>query len=331
MTTDTLTSANNNWTCPAWVRTIQIEAWGAGGGGAGANNNTTGAAGGGGGAYARSNVAVIPGTVYTVSIPVGGAGGGNNANGTAGGNTNFNNNQIKAVGGGGGLRGAGNGGAGGLNNACVGDVAYSGGAGYTVAANTKPGGGGGAAGGNAAAGNNSVGQAGATGAGSGGSGGNGGNNNTVGNNGVLPGGGGGGGGNRTSGTKTGGTGGAGQIIVTYTAAVPIVLSASGNIAANAATATTALMTAPANKTSGNNFQAGLISDDTNPLTAIDLAADKYTELEWSIKAVGGIAANGDVYLLRVSANGTPLTTYTVTPQWTIGSVFSGKVSTCYFG
>ena len=55
------------------------------------------------------------------------------------------------------------------------------------------------------------------------------------------------------------------------------LTNSANIYANAATNTTGQLTAPANKTS-NNFQAGKISDDTNPLPSLDLGANAYTEL-----------------------------------------------------
>jgi hypothetical protein len=99
----------------------------------------------------------------------------------------------------------------------------------------------------------------------------------------------------------------------------ILLGSSANISSGGATATTAQLTAPSGKSSGTDFQAGEISDDTNALPALDLASDKYTELEWCITAVSGVAANGDVYQFRVTINGTAIDTYTVTPQWTIGT------------
>lgn len=110
------------------------------------------------------------------------------------------------------------------------------------------------------------------------------------------------------------------------------LIASDYIDAAAATATTAQLTAPSSKTSGTDFQAGLISDDTNPLPSIDLANNKYTELEWAIEVVGGVAQEDDIYQFRVTVGGVPLDTYTVTPQITVGIgqvdlVLSDSVST----
>ena len=62
---------------PAGVNSLEIEVWGAGASGGGRTTNGTGG-GGGGGAYSRSEINVVPGTVYTVSV---GAGGLSNANG----------------------------------------------------------------------------------------------------------------------------------------------------------------------------------------------------------------------------------------------------------
>ena len=50
--------------------------------------------------------------------------------------------------------------------------------------------------------------------------------------------------------------------------------------------------------------------------AVDIADNYYTELEWCLIATDA-AQYGDVYQFRVTANGVILTTYTVTPQWTI--------------
>lgn len=97
------------------------------------------------------------------------------------------------------------------------------------------------------------------------------------------------------------------------------LATSANIAAGGGTATTAQLTAPAGKTSGADFQAGLISDDTNPLPSLNLASGKYTELEWCLQAISTVAIEG-TYQFRVTRNGAAFDTYTVTPQWTLPEV-----------
>lgn len=95
----------------------------------------------------------------------------------------------------------------------------------------------------------------------------------------------------------------------------VLLSLSNNIAASAATATTAQLTAPSGKTS-SNFQAGKISDDTNPLPSIDLDENRYTELEFSL-ITGGNLASGDEVEFRITNNGTVIDSYTVTPKITV--------------
>lgn len=82
--------------------------------------------------------------------------------------------------------------------------------------------------------------------------------------------------------------------------------------------TTARLTAPAGKTSGSDFQSGIISEATNPLTSLDLGSGKYTELEWCFQATAE-AVNAAVYEFRVTYNGVALDTYTVTPTMTIGT------------
>ncbi|MEI6077632.1 MAG: Ig-like domain repeat protein, partial [Verrucomicrobiota bacterium] len=84
---------NTNWTCPANVYSLQVEAYGGGGasGNAGsANYECTG--GGAGGSYVRYTVNVTPGTVYNLTV---GSGGATNAvaggNGGAGGSSYFGN------------------------------------------------------------------------------------------------------------------------------------------------------------------------------------------------------------------------------------------------
>ena len=112
--------------------------------------------------------------------------------------------------------------------------------------------------------------------------------------------------------------------ITLQRPVAFTLSASSNIAASGA-ATTAQLTAPSGKTTGD-FVAGRIQDDENPSDAVDAAADEYTEYEWSIEATTD-AIDGAVYDFRiVLSDGTVLDTYTVTPQWTITSVTNQDVS-----
>jgi hypothetical protein len=96
----------------------------------------------------------------------------------------------------------------------------------------------------------------------------------------------------------------------------VTLRLSSNIAAAAATDTTYQLSAPSGKSS-SDFQAGKISDDTNPITT-DLASGKYTELEWSCKTALGLA-DGDEIEFRITNAGTVIDTYTVTPKITIGA------------
>lgn len=82
--------------------------------------------------------------------------------------------------------------------------------------------------------------------------------------------------------------------------------------------TTAQLTQPGNHT----FQAGKMGETSNPLPAIDLDTDRYTELEWCIKADEN-TVDGEVYEFRVTIAGTPLDTYLYTPRWTIGTTGAG--------
>jgi hypothetical protein len=81
------------------------------------------------------------------------------------------------------------------------------------------------------------------------------------------------------------------------------LKASANIAAAAATATTAQLTAPASKDFGwFDSGVGRISDDTNPITGVDMGADLYTAFEWCLEAVSGVNDTG-TYEFRLSLDG----------------------------
>ena len=65
------------------------------------------------------------------------------------------------------------------------------------------------------------------------------------------------------------------------------------------------------------FNPGYISDDTNSLPSLSITPNGYTELEWNFIATS-TAVDGDVYDFRVTKNGTPLDTYSKSPNLTIG-------------
>lgn len=109
-----------------------------------------------------------------------------------------------------------------------------------------------------------------------------------------------------------------QTILIPPTAVAVELEASANIAGSAATSTTAQLTAPSGKTTGD-FVAGRISDDTNPLPSLNITTDDYLEAEWSIDVLASVVVAADVIDFRVTDAGTPLDTYTETPSWTIAA------------
>ncbi|MEI6821055.1 MAG: LamG-like jellyroll fold domain-containing protein, partial [Bacteroidota bacterium] len=89
-TTTGFYSATGTWICPAGVTSVNVYLWGGGGGGGswGGGIPTTYANGGGGGGGACSvntNVTVVPGTSYTVTVGSGGAAGSGTAAGATGG------------------------------------------------------------------------------------------------------------------------------------------------------------------------------------------------------------------------------------------------------
>ena len=341
MGTQTYTSGSGNWTCPAGVTLVTVELWGGGGQG-GCSSSTTYSAGGGGGGEYRKHVLAVSAGDYAYVCGAGGstAAVGDN-DGQDGANSTFNSTSVIAVGGKGGkkssVRTGGLAGTGGTGTAAN----YDGGAGYTgVGTSNAKGGGGGGSGGTANTGNTATSQTAAAAVTNGGIGGTGGGNHL---DGVAPvsgpGGGGGGAGHITGTTNTkGGAGYSGKCkltwvdtsnipvttetlsfaeVVTVTPSAFVRLLLSDNIAASAATHTTAQLTAPAGKTSGADFQEGHISDDTNPITT-DLDSGKYTELEWSIKTAAGLGT-GDEIEFRITNTGADTLTLTVVPKITIGA------------
>lgn len=199
------------WTAPAGITAVTVEVWGGGGKG-GMRNSNGGGGGGGGGAYSmKTNIAVTPNNSYTVVV---GAGATTTA---AGGDSYFiNTATVLAKGGNSVADNNASGGSGGAAGSGVGDKKYSGGNGANGVAGSY-GGGGGSSAGNTSVGTNASNATGATAPTGGGNGGNG-KSAPQGNgvNGLTPGGGGGGGYRTSSGTRTGGNGADGVVIIRYT-------------------------------------------------------------------------------------------------------------------
>lgn len=97
-----------------------------------------------------------------------------------------------------------------------------------------------------------------------------------------------------------------------------VITTSANVTEGAST--TAQLTAPAGKTTGD-FDAGKISETSNPITSIDITQDNYTELEFVIKSTQYASAQQQ-YQFRITVDGTPIETYTEYPLLTVESSYS---------
>lgn len=201
-------SSSGIFICPPGVTKITIETWGAGGAGGGVSvaGSSQGGGGGGGGGYNKlTNFTVVPGNSYTVTVGKGGSGG--TGDGGNGGASYFSTSVCVANGGSGGGADNGSGGAGGSG-------LYHGGSGKAGVSGTP--GGGGSSAGTSANGQDATSSSGATAPSGGGSGGSG----SIlfasnGGNGGIPGGGGGGGKTTIfSGSKTGGNGADGKVIIT---------------------------------------------------------------------------------------------------------------------
>lgn len=203
-------SGVNGFTAPAGITSITVEVWG--GGGAGGGGSFVNAGGGGGGAYKKVvNIAVVPGSQYTITVGAGGTAT-NTGSGPAGGASSgiFGSTTISASGGAG---------SNGSNGGAGGTIAggFSGGAGASGTFNGHGGGGGSSAGSGTGTGINGISATSGTGAAAvtgGGAGGNGGLSVPAsGSPGSAPGGGGGGG--ISAGQISGGNGGDGKVVITY--------------------------------------------------------------------------------------------------------------------
>lgn len=96
----------------------------------------------------------------------------------------------------------------------------------------------------------------------------------------------------------------------------IYISASANVAAGGE-ATTARLAAPSGK-STSDFVTGRRWDDENGSDSISITTDDYTEVEWVITTQSP-ATTDDYFEFRTYNGANALTTYTVTPKWTIGT------------
>lgn len=211
-----ITSGSGTFVVPEGITSITVEVWGGGGRGGSRTSNGRGG-GGGGGAYSQSVFSVTPGQSFNYSVGAGSsttAAGGDTWFGTAttlmakGGSSVPNNNT--------------NGALGGQATAGFGDIKFNGGRGFnaSISGPNFSGGGGSSASSNGNGLNltatNATSAAGATAPIGGGNGGVGRPSQNSGGNGNSPGGGGGGAVRTSSGTRDGGAGGNGQIIITYT-------------------------------------------------------------------------------------------------------------------
>ncbi|MEI8049026.1 MAG: hypothetical protein WCI92_16710, partial [Bacteroidota bacterium] len=193
---------------PVGVTCLQVETWGGGGSGSTLNTNGNGG-GGGGGAYSRSVLSVVPGNSYNFYV---GAGSTTITNGED--SYFINSSTLMAKGGGSVANNTATGATGGSANSGVGDFKKNGGRGADGSGTY--GGGGGSSAGTILDGATATNQTGATAPSGGGNGGNG-ISGTQGNgsNGSSPGGGGGGSYKTGPGTRTGGSGADGKVIIDW--------------------------------------------------------------------------------------------------------------------
>jgi hypothetical protein len=218
MTTVVLTpSSTSPWVAPAGVSSVEVQCWGAGGNAGASQSGGRSGGGGGGGEFAQeTSVAVTPGNSYSFTCPAGGSASATTFTGDS--------LTVTAHPGGSGSSSSTSPGAGGTGS--TNSIHYNGGAGGSGQTGTSKG----AGGGGSSAGTGSAGAAGGGGSGAaggsggtapsgGGNGGNGAGSAGTGNAGTAPGGGAGGPGSGV--TNSGASGGAAQIILTYTASTTI--------------------------------------------------------------------------------------------------------------
>lgn len=203
-------NSTGTFTVPAGVTQVTVEAWGAGGRGGSRSGSPGASGGGGGGAYSKKIITVVAGSTYSVEV-----GAGSNTNAPGGDSYFWNNSTILAKGGNSVDLNTSTGAQGGDSSSCIGTTKYSGGQGADGVYVGYSGGGGSSAG-TTLIGTNATNISGATAPSGGGDGGNGKSSASNGTSGNLIGGGGGGGYTTGIGSKTGGSGGDGQVIISWT-------------------------------------------------------------------------------------------------------------------
>lgn len=332
------TAGASNFTVPAGVSCIQVEAWGGGGRGGSRSNGSGGYGGGGGGAYSRNVLTVIPGNTYPLYTGAG-------STTTASGEDSYfiNNTTLLAKGGGSVPNNSGTGASGGAAANGYGDVKWSGGNGANGVAGSY-GGGGGSSAGSALNGNTATNATGATAPSGGGNGGNG-KTGTSGNGspGIAPGGG-GGGALRTGGGAVGGNGADGQIIITWgsltSTNTPVVsspifsdaASISGTSEANAVVVvysggSTQIGTGTAN---GSGVWSATVSALTTgqSITATAKVVDKCLSSESApvIVSAAPPITTGTISPTTFCAGSAVNIPYTISVTFTAGNVFTAQLS-----
>ncbi len=314
------------WIVPAGVTSVKVEVWGGGGGGGGVINYGAGG-GGGGGAYNTATITVLPAQSYTITIGAGGAGGVGGAYGQNGFQTIFAigaTTLVSATGGSGGVfgsfgnfSGAGTGGPGASGGIPIISV-INGGTGANSSYPNFSGGGGGGAGNFTAGGAGAGATAGVGGTGSpnnapyiGGNGGAGRSTIGNGNPGSTPAPGGGGSGaldvNNTN-SYTGGAGGSGQVVLTYTVNLTPTIISLGSSSGCAGSSITI---------NGTNLTGATAAGVTIGGTAVSsITSNSGTQ----IIAVIGSGTNGFVQVTTPGGTATSGTSFTVNPLPTLYSV-----------
>lgn len=290
--TVTLTTSQN-WTAPAGVTSVTVEAWGGGGAGGGVTGNPAKGGGGAGGQYARKVVAVTPGNSYPVVV--GGGGNGGNGVGPNGGDSTFATNVVVAKGGAGGNGGTDGGGGVGSSLGGIGDVVYAGGSGSDGSSGGTGGAGGGGAGSTGAGGNASGNTAGTGTATGGGAGGAGLTSRGGGNAGSSLGGGGGAGYATNSTDRDGGDGAGGRVVISWNdppAVVSINRANSNPATANATVAWMVTFSASVTGVDAGDFSLVQAGGATG--TSIVSVAGSGTT--WTVTANTGTANTGTLGL-----------------------------------
>lgn len=221
-TTQTFSTSGQAWfKVPAGVITVLAECWGGGGAGGGATGNPSAGGGGAGGSYARKSFSTLD--IDSIRLSVGRGGSGTDGSGQTGGSSWFSDSTTcKALGGRGGNQAGSNSssGAGGqaYTSGSFGEQVYYGGSG-AAGSIASYGGGGGASAGNSSNGTAATGLSGGTAVTGGSAGASGAVGSAPGGTASSYGGGGGGGRAQTNTDRSGGSGAAGLVRLTYTCPV----------------------------------------------------------------------------------------------------------------